>query len=32
MDLHGGTLKIESKPNLGTAATLMFPDARTIAE
>ena len=32
MDLHGGTLKIESTPNLGTAATLMFPDARTIAE
>jgi PAS domain S-box-containing protein len=31
MDLHGGSLKIESRPNAGTTASLCFPPARIIA-
>jgi len=30
LNLHGGTLQIESKPGVGTAVTTRFPAARTI--
>lgn len=32
MELHGGSLSIESTPNIGTAVTIRFPNARVLSE